>query len=141
MAVSVFIASSTEGLPVARTVHKLLATRLNGLARFQMWNKNGAFALNKAYIESLERNIRTMDFAVLVLTKDDGLMFRKQAKRAPRDNVVFELGLFTGRLGRERVFYLWPRELKIPSDLLGVHAPEFVLSRGVGMSAALAPGC
>ncbi len=141
MAASVFIASSTEGLPVARTVHKLLARRLGGLARFQRWDKKGAFALNRAYIESLEHSIRTTDFAVLVLTKDDGLMFRKQAKRAPRDNVVFELGLFTGSLGRERVFYLWPRELKLPSDLLGVHAPEFVLSRGVSMSAALGPAC
>jgi len=141
MAARVFIASSTEGLPVAKTVHKLLANRLNGVATFEMWNRRGAFALSKAYIESLEHSIRTIDFAVLVLTKDDGLMFRKQYKQAPRDNVVFELGLFIGRLGRERVFYLWPRELKIPSDLLGVHAPEFVLSAGMSMRAALAPAC
>jgi predicted nucleotide-binding protein len=43
-------------------------------------------------------------------------------KPSPRDNVIFELGLFMGALTRTRTFVLAPSQvdLKIPSDLLGV---------------------
>jgi hypothetical protein len=40
----------------------------------------------------------TVRFAVLVLTPDDLVRGRKIGTFGPRDNVVFELGLFMGRL-------------------------------------------
>ena len=52
---------------------------------------------------------------------------RKKKQAAPRDNVIFELGLFMGALGRERTFIVKPRhvDIKIPSDLLGVTFIEY----------------
>jgi predicted nucleotide-binding protein len=45
---------------------------------------------------------------------------RGSINAAARDNVIFELGLFTGVLGKERVFIVHPRdqELVRPSDLV-----------------------
>jgi predicted nucleotide-binding protein len=68
------------------------------------------------------------DFAALVLTADDMTVSRGKAKPSPRDNVIFELGLFMGALGRERVFILKPKgiDVRIPSDLLGVVWLEYL---------------
>ena len=40
------------------------------------------------------------DFAVMILSPDDMTESRDQSYASPRDNVLFELGLFMGRLGR-----------------------------------------
>ena len=63
-------------------------------------------------------------FAVVLLTPDDrgGLAsesFESQRSRA-RQNVIFELGFFVGRLGRERVCALDLEDVEIPSDYQGV---------------------
>ncbi len=62
------------------------------------------------------------DFAVLVLTPDDVTESRGASQLSPRDNVLFECGLFMGRLGRERAFIVCDKstKLKLPSDLAGV---------------------
>ena len=39
---------------------------------------------------------------------------------APRDNVVFEAGLFGGAIGMRRTFILHARGAKLPTDLLGM---------------------
>jgi hypothetical protein len=69
------------------------------------------------------RFVQCYDFAVLVLTDDDQITCRKVTQASPRDNVVFELGLFMGALGRRRAFPLVAQTAdgapKIPSDLLG----------------------
>jgi len=48
------------------------------------------------------------DFAALVLTADDLTASRQVVSLGPRDNVLFELGLFMGRLGRSRTFVIRP---------------------------------
>src|SRR4029453_17942183 len=61
-----------------------------------------------------------------------------------RDNVVFELGLFTGRLGRDRAFILMPKnsDFHLPTDLLGVSTATFQPpSRPDRLEAALGPAC
>lgn len=62
------------------------------------------------------------DFAILLLTADDTTASRGRRKASPRDNVVFELGLFMGSLGRDRTFVVSPKgvDLKLPTDLLGL---------------------
>lgn len=88
----VFVASSSEGLDTVRAVQKLLQRALNGVAEVRPWPE--AFQLTKVYIESLERLLDTSDFAVMVLTPDDRTTSREAETASPRDNVVFELGLF-----------------------------------------------
>src|SRR6266568_7121898 len=130
MAHSVFIASSSEGLKVAQTVEGLLLEKLSGLAEVHIWNAR-TFELTKTYIESLEQEVNKADFAVLVLTRDDELVTRKKKISVPRDNVLFELGLFIGKLGRDRSFYIQPQGLKLPTDLLGIESPKFELPKGI----------
>ena len=121
----IFIASSSEGLGVARTVHGLLQQQLDDNAEVNLWTWE--FELSTTYIEELERASRETDFAILVLTPDDVTTSRESAKPAPRDNVVFELGLFIGSLGRERCILVHEQgqDLKLPTDLLGVNLATF----------------
>ena len=69
------------------------------------------------------------DFAILLLTPDDTTTSRDQQRFAPRDNVVFELGLFMGCMGRQRCFLIQEdnRELRLPTDLLGVNRDIYAL--------------
>lgn len=62
-------------------------------------------------------------FAVVLLTPDDvGSSFNKQTELRPRarQNVIFELGFFIGRLGTERVCALCKGDIELPSDYQGV---------------------
>jgi len=73
-------------------------------------------------IEKLEKNT-DVAFAVVLLTSDDiGKLAGDDAPLAPRarQNVVFELGYFIGRLGRERVCAFRDPELTLMSDIDGV---------------------
>lgn len=122
----IFIGSSTEGLPVARTLAHLLDSYTN-LAP-SLWNE-GTFELSKTYIESLETELSKAHFAVLVLTPEDVIVSREHESLGPRDNVIFELGLFIGRLGRDRCFMVQPKQqpLKVPSDLMGVQPVGYMV--------------
>jgi predicted nucleotide-binding protein len=62
---------------------------------------------------------------------------------APRDNVILELGLFIGALGRQRVFMLIEQgmDVKIPTDLLGVTPIVYPAGAPGDLSARLGPAC
>jgi len=119
-----FIASSSEQLEIvaeiARTINR------DSAIHAQPWSEK-VFQFSKTYIESLERELDQADFAIVVLTGDDTGNVRGQAVNLPRDNVIFELGLFAGRLGRDRSFFFIDEEskTKIASDLSGVMAVAF----------------
>ena len=76
----------------------------------------------RTIIEKFERNAQ-VGFAVALLTPDDVGALKneeKNLKLRARQNVVFELGYFLGRLGRERVCALTKGNVEIPSDYVGV---------------------
>lgn len=136
---SVFIGSSSEGLEVARSVE----FNLKDDAEVTLWH-HGAFGLNKGYLESLVEALERFDFAILVLTPDDFVSSRNVVLLAPRDNIMFELGLFMGALGRNRTFAVCsddPR-MKIPTDLAGVNLLQYRSSRADGnLLSATSPAC
>jgi predicted nucleotide-binding protein len=134
---SLFIGSSTEGLDFARAVR----TSLSDVAETTLWN-DGVFSLGRTFIESLISAVSRFDFAALILTPDDQMLVRNDETLGPRDNIVFELGLFMGRLGRERTFIVRPASgpLNIPSDLAGISVAAFDWTRSDGnYRAALGP--
>lgn len=71
-------------------------------------------------LDSLRRAATSVDFAVFVWGEDDRTISRKRASTSPRDNVVYEAGLFAGYLGSERTFVVHARAAKLPTDYLGV---------------------
>jgi hypothetical protein len=126
---SVFVGSSSEGLDFARAVRSCLDQD----AEITLWNE-GLFPVGRTFIESLMAALPRFDFAVLVLTPDDLVSSRDQQTFGPRDNVIFELGLFMGRLGQSRTFMLHQANarVKIPSDLAGVTTAAYVWPRSDG---------
>lgn len=135
---SVFIGSSREGLDVAREVE----LHLQDDATPTIW-KYGVFGLGSGTLETLMNALDRFDFAVMVLSKDDLLESRDKSYTAPRDNVILELGLFMGRLGRERTFIVHEEDpnLKIPSDLAGITLSPYHKREDHNMTAALSPTC
>lgn len=123
---SLFIGSSTEGLEFARAARGLL----NQDAEVSLWNE-GFFRLGDTFIETLINGLSRFDFALLVITPDDFERSRGVEGFSPRDNVLFELGLFMGSLGRSRTFMLHQAgAVKIPTDLSGMTAATYDWPRG-----------
>jgi CRP/FNR family cyclic AMP-dependent transcriptional regulator len=91
-------------------------------------------------LETLEEKVNHSDFAIAIVTPDDETKSRDEATPSPRDNVVFELGLFTGRIGRKRSFLLQPcgEEIKLPSDVTGITTIKYKHSGGK-LASALGP--
>lgn len=117
-----FIASSVESLPVAEAVN----VNLDHDMEVTIW-KNGTFNLSSSTIDDLVKKTSSVDFALFIFTPDDLATIREKEINIVRDNVLFELGLFIGAIGKERCFILKPRgvELHLPTDLLGVALADY----------------
>jgi hypothetical protein len=134
----VFIGSSVEGLSIAEHIQ----LGLDYHAECTLWSQ-GVFGLSGGTLESLLKAVKEFDFAVLALTPDDLVQKRSVSRNSPRDNVLFELGLFMGALGRERTYIVFCRDVLIdlPTDLAGVTAASFAKRTDGNLQAALGPVC
>jgi hypothetical protein len=135
---ALFIGSSTEGLDLARAIRG----EVSDIAEITLWRD--IEVLGETFLESLLKSMEEYDFAVLAVTPDDFVVSRGSEALAPRDNVMFELGLFISRLGRLRTFLVYDstKDIKIPSDLKGITFALFDGNRSDGnLSAAVAPAC
>jgi predicted nucleotide-binding protein len=76
----------------------------------------------RTIIEKFESYASQVGFAVVLLTPDDlgGLAAASMQVSRARQNVIFELGYFVGKLGRGRACLLRKGDVEIPSDLYGV---------------------
>ena len=117
--IRVFIISSAEALEIARTIQNAFDHDPFNVA---VWT-DGVFRASHYSIESLERALDQSDVAIAVAQPDDITESRGQRLATPRDNVIFELGFFMGRLGRHRALLVEPRgeEIKLPTDLAGIN--------------------
>ena len=115
-----FVASSREALPFAKAVQ----TNLRTCANVTVWDQ-GAIHPGETVIDALIRNCAESQFGVFVIAPDDKASIRETDMHVVRDNVILELGMFMGRLGKERSFLIMPDspQMHLPRDLDGL-APE-----------------
>src|SRR3954462_11696716 len=107
---------------------KLLQALTRGLedvARVEPWTTS--FNPGTTTLERLLEVAHEVDFAAFVFARDDWTIKSPAAsvpaesgQASPRDNVVFEAGLFGGILGMRRTFILHANDTKLPTDLLGL---------------------
>lgn len=135
---SVFVGASSEGRLIADHVQVLLDVE----CEVEIWSQ-GTFGLGESSLASLVGALGRFDFAILVVTADDAITVRGETHLTPRDNVLFELGLFMGALGPARTFMLVDRSCppKLPSDLAGVTRAEFTPHSSGNLQAALGAPC
>jgi len=76
----------------------------------------------RTIIEKFEKNSSDVNFAIILLTDDDDgkAKIETDFKTRARQNVVFEMGYFIGKLGREKVFLLLEEGVDKPGDLDGI---------------------
>lgn len=81
----------------------------------------------RTLIEKFEQEAGDAGFAFILMTPDDLVEIpgKKEQYAQARPNVIFELGWFHGKLGRDRVCIVFKKGTKIHSDLDGVSRIEF----------------
>jgi len=119
----VFVISSTEALGVAEGLRALETDSVHVV----IWT-DGVFKASHYPLEVLEAVVDQSDFAVAVAQSDDMVTSRGNTNASARDNVLFEVAFFMGRLGRHRTLLMEPKseKAKLPSDLVGITTVPYV---------------
>jgi hypothetical protein len=101
-----------------------LTRGLEGVAQVDPWTTS--FQPGTTTLDRLFELANEVDFAAFAFARDDWTASspsasppRASGQASPRDNVVFEAGLFGGTLGMRRTFIIHANGAKLPSDLLG----------------------
>jgi hypothetical protein len=119
----IFLGSSGKQAKLVQALTRGLAE----VAEVEPWTT--VFNPGVSTLDRLVELTREVDFAAFVFAQDDWTSnapdAADQGQAAPRDNVVFEAGLFGGALGMRRTFILHARGAKLPTDLLGMTAVRY----------------
>lgn len=109
----VFLAYSSKARATANDIQKFLSDR--GVAVLD-WEIH--FAPGSTILDELLQASKSCLGAIMLLTKDDNFL-GEENYAAPRDNVIFEMGLFMEGKGRERVLVIREEGAKMPADIGG----------------------
>jgi len=90
------------------------------------WNQTpSVFKAGNYTLENLEDLTVSVDAAIFICSSDDQTWYRGKKVGKPRDNVIFEHGLFSGKLGRKKSIIVKYGNVKLPNDLDGVTFIDF----------------
>ena len=117
----IFVASSREQTKLLRAIEK----GLSDVADVEPWTTT--FNPGRSTLDRLVELCQEVDFAAFVFAQDDWTTTEasRSGQASPRDNVVFEAGLFGGALGIRRTFILHANGSKLPTDLLGLTSVRY----------------
>src|SRR6187431_692281 len=117
----IFLGSSGKQAKLLQAITRGLAD----VADVEPWTI--MFNPGQSTLDRLVELSHQVDFAAFVFAQDDWTTTEASAsgEASPRDNVVFEAGLFGGALGIRRTFILHANGSKLPSDLLGLTAVRY----------------
>src|SRR3954465_5394481 len=122
----IFLGSSAQ----QEKLLQALTRGLQDIADVDPWT--AVFNPGVSTLDRLVELSREVDFAAFVFAQDDWTTTdpSNAGEATPRDNVVFEAGLFGGALGIRRPFILPANGSKLPSDLLGLTSVRYDPSAG-----------
>jgi hypothetical protein len=122
----IFIASSSRAKPLAKQL-QLQLRRRDIFSDVYLWYEE-QWLPSETLAQYLTRFAKKSDFIATVLTRDDVTSKQGETNLAPRDNCIFEAGLFTGALGLNfmRCFLVSAVEAHaLPLDLRGLKSINF----------------
>jgi hypothetical protein len=120
-----FIGSSKEGQSIADSMKDQINKNCEDWLQAETWSDGNVFSLNNSALHSLVTASRKFDYGILVASKDDIRKSRGKQSIVPRDNVIFEMGMFLGSLGLTRAFLLVEKEASLPTDYNGITVSYF----------------
>jgi O-acetyl-ADP-ribose deacetylase (regulator of RNase III) len=136
----IFVGSSGEAIGICRAVQD----ELNDEFDVTVWDQS-VFRLTQAGFDSLLDVLDSSDAGIFILRADDVTTRRDVSAPSVRDNVIFELGMFVGRLGPDQTFILTPNVASpdLPSDLDGITTAHYDARRFENgeRRAAVGPAC
>jgi predicted nucleotide-binding protein with TIR-like domain len=108
-----------------------IAQGLEDVADVEPWTTT--FNPGRSTLDRLVELSHEVDFAAFVFAQDDWTTTdaSQSGQASPRDNVVFEAGLFGGALGIRRTFILHANDSKLPTDLLGLTSVRYDPAAGL----------
>lgn len=134
-----FIICSAEALDIAEHIRLGLE---HEVAVTEIWSDEHIFPPSGYPLDALEKQVNETDIGIAIAQPDELVRSRHKQTMTPRDNVIFELGFFMSRLGRQRTLLLVPRgeALSLPSDFKGMTPINYKNpSEGEKVATALGP--
>ena len=109
----IFLAYSSKGRGTANDISRFLLQQGVSVLDWELH-----FAAGPTIFDELSKASKNCLGAIMLLTKDDNII-GEESYAAPRDNVIFEMGLFMEAKGRGRVLVIREEGAKMPADIGG----------------------
>jgi len=127
--ITIFVASSNNHIAVANALKSNLDNLdTESTISVYVWDER-TFTPGGYFLDSLTKQANNCNYAIFIFAPDDQLLIENKQVPTVRDNVLFELGLFSGIIGRDKCFVVMPDKfnMRIASDLRGIHFEKYYL--------------